>query len=73
MPNAYIYTTQAGDTFDSIALDFYNDETFSSTIIQANLRYCNTLVFQGGEELLIPIIEQPQATTLPPWKRGATA
>lgn len=70
MYNAYLYTTLAGDTFDSIALDFYNDEARSSLIIQANLNYRSVLIFRGGEQLLIPIVEQPAAATLPPWKRA---
>ncbi|AOZ94580.1 hypothetical protein PNBC_15315 [Paenibacillus crassostreae] len=60
----------AGDTFDAISLDFYNDERHSSKIIQANLRYRSIISFAGGEELFIPIIEDAAASTLPPWKQG---
>ncbi|TCZ73058.1 LysM domain-containing protein [Paenibacillus albiflavus] len=70
MHKGYNYTTLAGDTFDSIALDFYNEETHASTIIQMNLQYRNVLIFQGGEKLLIPIIEKETPTSLPPWKRS---
>lgn len=65
----YSYTTLAGDAFDIIALDFYNDESLSSAIIQANPAYRNVLTFHGGEVLKIPIIEQQAAASLPPWKR----
>lgn len=71
MANAYIYTTLAGDTFDSIALDFYSDETKASTIIQYNLAHRDVLIFNGGERLQIPIIEAQAAAALPPWKRGS--
>ena len=71
MAKGYLYTTLAGDTFDSIALDFYNDESLSSAIIQANLQYRDVIIFEGGEVLQIPIIEVPAAATLPPWKRDA--
>ncbi|MEO3948036.1 hypothetical protein [Gorillibacterium sp. CAU 1737] len=70
MDDAYLYTAMAGDTFDVISLDFYGDERFSSTIIKANLRYCSVLTFQGGEQLRIPVIDEPVAATLPPWKQG---
>lgn len=67
--DAYLYTTVAGDTFDAISLDFYNEERHASKIIQANLRYRKILVFSGGEVLKIPIIEETKPTTLPPWKQ----
>lgn len=65
----FIYTTQQGDTFDILALDAYNDEYKAHIIIQANSEQTETLVFDAGVELKIPIIEQETASTLPPWKR----
>jgi hypothetical protein len=70
LPNGYVYTTLAGDTWDSIALDFYNDESLTQPIILANLKYRDVIIFQGGENIQVPIIEQQSATTLPPWKRS---
>jgi hypothetical protein len=67
----YTYTALSGDTFDSIALDFYNHEHLSSHIIQENPEHRNTLTFKGGETLKIPIIEQQAAISLPPWKRSS--
>lgn len=69
MYNTYI--TVEGDTFDSIALLFYNDEKLASTIIQANPDYCSTLIFEAGVSLTIPeaaAVVMPE--TLPPWRRG---
>lgn len=66
-----IYITVEGDTFDSIALLFYNDEKLASTIIQANPNYCGTLIFEAGVSLSIPeaaTVAMPE--TLPPWRRG---
>jgi len=63
------YTTMAGDTWDILALDFYDDETLASLIIQANPQYSHILVFPAGIKLKIPIIEEPASETLPPWKR----
>lgn len=65
----YNYTALAGDTFDSIALDYYNHENLSINIIQANPLYRKVLVFEGGEVLKVPIIEEQASDTLPPWKR----
>ena len=65
----YIYVTLEGDTFDSIALDFYGEETQSSIIIQANLQQRKMIIFSAGIELIIPIIEESAASTLPPWKK----
>ena len=68
-----IYEALAGDTFDSIALDFYNNEFRASKIIEANPQYRNVIIFQGGEVLKIPILPPEAADTLPPWKRGDSA
>lgn len=73
LPNScYLYTTLAGDTFDSIALDFYGSEFYSSKIIEVNPQYRNVIKFLGGEVIKIPILDQPSAETLPPWKRVET-
>lgn len=69
MDKYYTYVTLEGDTFDCIALDFYNEETQSSTIIKANLQHRKIITFKAGVELKIPIIEQEPASSLPPWKR----
>lgn len=69
MNSYYTYKTLEGDTFDCIALDFYGQETQSSTIIQANLQYRKVITFNAGIELIIPIIEQSVADSLPPWKK----
>lgn len=69
MGKYYKYTTQQGDTFDIIALDWYKDERYSSTIIQANPEYAGVLVFDAGIVLKIPVVEKPKSSNLPPWKR----
>jgi len=64
------YTAQAGDTFDSIALAAYNEERMASTIIRANPDLSDVLIFEGGELVLIPIVEDVTTPdTLPPWRR----
>ena len=70
MPSIHI--TAEGDTFDSLALQYYDDEKMSSTIIQANLDYCATLIFEAGVPLVIPdVTEVTLPETLPPWRREA--
>ena len=68
---AKIYTTIDGDTFDALALVFYDDEKLASTIIRANPDHCDTLIFAAGVELTIPEeIEVAMPETLPPWRVG---
>nr|DAK52513.1 MAG TPA: hypothetical protein [Caudoviricetes sp.] len=70
MPSTHI--TVEGDTFDSLALTYYDDEKQASVIIQANPDHCGTLIFGAGVELYIP--GEAAATlpeTLPPWRRDA--
>ena len=65
------YITVEGDTFDSLALRFYNDEKLASTIIQANPDYCDMLIFEAGISLSIPdAADVVFPETLPPWRRG---
>ena len=69
MPNNYI--TVEGDTFDSLALLFYNDEKLASLIIRANPDHCGTLIFEAGVSLSIPdATAAVLPETLPPWRRG---
>lgn len=64
--------TIEGDTFDALAMEFYNEETKASLIIGANLDHCTTLIFEAGVELHIPIVEDVELPdTLPPWRRGS--
>ena len=69
MDNYFNYTTQQGDIFDILALDFYNDSFKSTVLIQANPQYSAVIVFNAGVKLKIPIIAADPASTLPPWKR----
>lgn len=68
MPDTHI--TAEGDTFDALALQYYNDEKLASTIIQANPDYCGTLIFEAGVSLVIPNVSAVTLPeTLPPWRR----
>ena len=61
---------QAGDTFDSLALAAYNEETMATYIRRANPDLVDLLVFEGGENVKIPILEAVETPdTLPPWRR----
>ena len=65
----WIYTTLSGDTFDTIALGFYNDEFLAGDFIRANPEYAGVIRFPAGVKLNIPILEDKPAETLPPWRR----
>lgn len=59
-----------GDTFDALALKYYNEETLSAIIIKANRKHSDTVIFEGGETLMIPVIYgAPTPETLPPWRK----
>lgn len=68
------YITEEGDTFDILAFKNYTDEKMSSYIIQANLDYANTLIFEQGITLSVPILDMTETPeSLPPWRRGETS
>lgn len=65
------YKTVSGDTFDKIAFKHYGDEKRALDIIEANIKYADTLIFQSGIDLSIPEIEETfNSSNLPPWKRS---
>lgn len=65
-----IHTTVDGDTFDGLALQYYDEDKLASAIIQANPDHCATLIFDAGVSLLIPeVSEVTLPETLPPWRR----
>lgn len=66
------YTAQGGDTWDSIAIAAYNEERMASLLIDANRNYIDTVIFDGGEKLRVPVIDETEVETpesLPPWRR----
>lgn len=67
--DGFDYVTRAGDTFDMLALDAYNNEFQAVTIIRANPQYASVVVFDAGVTLRIPYLSVSAPETLPPWKR----
>ena len=64
------HITIEGDTFDVLALEYYNDEKMASIIIQANPDHCATLIFDAVIPLRIPAASAAESPeTLPPWRR----
>lgn len=52
-----IYQCSAGETFDSVALEVYGDSNFAADLLSANPSHCRKGVFNGGEELELPVVE----------------
>ena len=64
------YVAKAGDTWDSIAFMAYKVERMAHYVIQANPKYIDVLIFEGGEVLKVPIVDELEDTaTLPPWRQ----
>ena len=67
-----IHVTIQGDTFDGLALKYFDDEKQASAIIAENPDHCDTLIFDAGVALTIPDEETVTVPeTLPPWRRSA--
>lgn len=69
------WTCAGGETFDLVALQAYGDEKYAPELLCANPEHCGTMVFEGGEELLLPVVEAAEdedaAEVMPdkaPWK-----
>ena len=64
------YTCRAGDTFDLLAGQAYGQETMASSIIAENPDFCDTVIFDGGEVIRLPLVDRVDTPdTLPPWRR----
>lgn len=76
--SGYEYYCSSQETFDSIALMVYGDENCAADLMNANPEHAGTILFTGGERLLLPILEVPEdeddeeedelATANAPWK-----
>ena len=73
--SGYIYHCAANESFDSVALDVYGHEKYAADLMNANPDYCGMTVFDGGEELQLPVLDIPvitdentMANTIAPWK-----
>lgn len=65
------YVTAENDTFDLIAYRKYGNEFLASLIIQENSRYADTIIFDSGIKLKIPVINVKEVeNSLPPWRQG---
>lgn len=64
------YIAKAGDTWDLIALRLWSRETLMHLLIAANPNLAGIVIFEGGEKVRLPMIEEPlNKETLPPWRR----
>lgn len=59
-----------GEMWDQIALKYYGDEMKASFLLANNQELTDILIFEGGEKVRIPIIQEGELiTSLPPWRR----
>ena len=65
-----IYIARQGQLWDQIALEMYGSEMKASYLLANNQELTDILIFEGGEKVRIPLIEESEAiTSLPPWRR----
>ncbi len=66
----YKYLTKAGDSFDSLALDFYDDEGKAGEIARFNPDLTDVLLFEAGELVNVPVFsDDDPPESLAPWRR----
>lgn len=66
------YQCIAGDTFDQIARLVYGSEAYACELLNANPVYAATLVFAGGEVLVLPDVDTNGRTkqqSSAPWRK----
>ena len=63
------YTTKSGDMWDSIAYRQLGSTAYTDRLIDANLEHRDIYLFPSGIVLVLPEIERPVNSLLPPWNR----
>ena len=64
------YIARQGQLWDQIALEMYGTEMKESFLLANNQELTDILIFEGGEKVRIPIIQESELiTSLPPWRR----
>jgi hypothetical protein len=64
------HLTQAGESFDTMALNYCGTEMLATDIIALNPEYSDVVVFGEGVELTIPVYDTTETPeTLPPWRK----
>ena len=72
--SGYVYHCAAGESWDSVALELYGDEKYAAELLRANPALCHKIVFEGGEELYMPVVyktgndAQAYTPANAPWK-----
>jgi hypothetical protein len=65
------HIAKTNETPDILALKYYNNEFMASYILEANVEFNDVVVYEGGEEIVIPIFDTIEDdSTQPPWKRS---
>ena len=65
------HIAKTGETPDALALKYYNNEFMASYILEANVQYNDVIVYEGGEDLIIPVFDTIEDdSTLAPWRRS---
>lgn len=63
------YKTVQGDRWDTISYKMYNNEFYINNLINANLMYRETVIFDGNITLDIPEILSNTSEVKPKWKQ----
>lgn len=64
------HVAKAGETFDLLALKMYGDDQLAGYIIDYNPDYSDVIIFEGGEILKIPVVDNPETDEMvAPWRR----
>ena len=64
------HIASAGESFDSLAFDYYGDEFMANKLMENNHIHVEKIVFEGGEKLSIPVYDDIESTeTLAPWRQ----
>lgn len=66
---ASTYITTQGDMWDYVAYKAMGSQRYTDLLINANPQYKDVAVLPGNIKLVIPDVDTPRPSSLPPWKR----
>lgn len=63
-------TAAIGDTWDMLALDYYDEEMLAPLLLRYNPSLDSIVVFEDNMEIVVPIIDESTAASLPVWRQA---
>ena len=63
-------TAGIGDTWDMLALDYYDEEMLAPLLLRYNPELDDIIVFEENTMIAVPDIDRDSLAAMPPWRQS---